>query len=165
MTSQMRFTKWGGKLHWVYPMEPLGSDEHGEWFGGRKGITLRRGYEEPVTQPHDFVQLIPAHGCWIAAFNDVAAETDIAVYIDVTTRPEVDGDVIHAVDLDLDVVRLRDGSVRVLDEDEFDEHRVLYGYPAEVVAQARATCDDLVARLTTATTAFEKTAVAWLAQL
>jgi hypothetical protein len=41
------------------------------------------------------------------------------------------------VDLDLDVCRLRaDGSVHLLDEDEFVEHRARYGFPAHVVDEA-----------------------------
>ncbi|WP_229072609.1 hypothetical protein [Actinoplanes sp. DH11] len=61
-TATMRFTKWGGRLHWCYPLEPLGSDEHGHWFGARAGILLRRGDEEPVRQRHDFLTLVPSAG-------------------------------------------------------------------------------------------------------
>ena len=50
-----------------------------------------------------------------------------------------------AIDLDLDVVRELDGRVWVDDEDEFAEHQVLFAYPPEVVAAARASCDRLVA--------------------
>ena len=41
------------------------------------------------------------------------------------------------VDLDLDVIRLRaDQQVLLLDEDEFAEHQVRYGYPADVISEA-----------------------------
>jgi predicted RNA-binding protein associated with RNAse of E/G family len=163
--TEMRFTKWGGHLHWHYQLEALGADAHGRWFAGRTGTVMRRGDEPPVGQPHDFVSLVPESGCWIATFNEPSADTDISVYIDVTTRPHLTGDVIHAVDLDLDVIRLRDGSVRVLDEDEFAEHRIRYGYPEEVATQARATTDQLVALLTAAVQPFEQAAARYLATL
>jgi hypothetical protein len=147
MGAEMRFTKWGGHPHWRYALEPLGEDGYGWWLGGRAGIPLRRGLEDPVVQPHDFVVLVPSHGSWIANWNDPAAGV-FAVYVDVTTDVRREDDVIHAVDLDLDVVRFSDGTVEVLDEDEFAEHQVRYGYPPEVVARARATTDDLVAALT-----------------
>ena len=51
------------------------------------------------------------------------------------------GTVVTAIDLDLDVVRLSDGEVFVDDEDEFAEHQVEFGYPAEVIAAARASGD------------------------
>ena len=41
------------------------------------------------------------------------------------------------IDLDLDVIRRRDGQVFLVDEDEFAEHRVKYGYPADVVTQSQ----------------------------
>ncbi|HWS34567.1 MAG TPA: DUF402 domain-containing protein [Actinoplanes sp.] len=158
MTVEMRFTKWGGRRHWVYRLEELGEDEHGQWFAGRTGTVMRRGEEPPVMYPHDFVNLVPAAGLWIATFSAVGPGDRIAVYIDVTTRPWIDGEAIHAVDLDLDVIRQEDGEVRVLDEDEFADHQVLYGYPPEVVEQARATTDDLVARLSAGVQPFESAA-------
>jgi uncharacterized protein len=161
MVTEIRFTKWGGKRHWRYPMEPLGSDRYGLWFGGRAGIMLRRGFEAPILQPHDFVVLVPTDGCWIASWNG-PGETDIAIYVDVTTEPCVQADVVSAVDLDLDVVQLRDGTVRVLDEDEFAEHQVSFGYPIEVVRLAHATTDGLVARLTAGTEPFRSVGAAWL---
>jgi hypothetical protein len=50
----------------------------------------------------------------------------------------------------------------VLDEDEFAEHQVRYGYPAEVVAGARAACDDLVRRITAGAEPFGTAGAAWL---
>jgi hypothetical protein len=143
MGAEIRFTKWGGKRHWRYPMESLATDRYGWWLGGRAGILLQRGWEDPIVQGHDFVVLVPPGSCWIASWNG-PGETDISVYVDVTTQPVRQGDVVHAVDLDLDVVRLRDGSVQVLDEDEFADHQVRYSYPTDVVTQARATADELV---------------------
>jgi hypothetical protein len=142
-------------------MLPLGSDRYGLWFGARAGILLQRGFEDPIVQQHDFVVLVPADGCWIANWNG-PGETDISIYVDVTSKPSVQPDVVSAVDLDLDVVRLRDGTVKVLDEDEFAEHQVRYSYPAEVVAQARATTDDLVARLTGQAEPFATVGSTWL---
>jgi uncharacterized protein len=162
MGVEMRFTKWGGKRHWHFVLEPLGTDRHGWWLCGRTGIQLRRGYEEPVLQPHDFVVLVPAEGDWIASFN---AAADPLIYVDVTSRPVCRPDAIEAVDLDLDVIRRRDGAVQVLDEDEFAEHQVKYGYPAELIARARATTDDLVARITAGDEPFGRAADTWLAKL
>jgi hypothetical protein len=160
MGVEMRFTKWGGKRHWHYLLDPLGNDRHGWWLGGRAGIAMRRGFEEPVRQPHDFVVLVPDEGDWIANWN---ASGDTAIYVDVTTRPVRGSETIEAVDLDLDVIRLRDGRVHILDEDEFAEHQLRYAYPSDVITQARATTDDLVARLAATTEPFGLTGETWLA--
>ena len=44
---------------------------------------------------------------------------------------------------------MRDGTVRVMDEDEFHAHQVKYNYPPQVVATAQATCDYLATHITT----------------
>ena len=62
-------------------------------------------------------------------------------YVDMTSLPEWDGDVVRAVDLDLDVIEQLDRTVIVDDQDEFDEHRVELGYPPEIVALAMSTRD------------------------
>ena len=160
MSVEIRFTKWGGKRHWHYHLESLGTDQYGWWLGGRAGIPVQRGDEEPMVQPHDFVVLVPAEGRWIANWNEA---TDTAIYVDVATTPVQLADAVEAVDLDLDVVRLRDGTVQVLDEDEFAEHQLLYGYPADVIAQAEATTAELVARITAATEPFGAVGAAKLA--
>jgi protein associated with RNAse G/E len=45
---------------------------------------------------------------------------------------------VRLVDLDFDVIVWRDRSVELVDEDEFEQHRVELGYPDELVAAARA---------------------------
>ena len=158
---EVRFTKWGGARHWRFTMTPLGRDEHGHWYGGRAGMTLQRGDEAPVLQPHDFVMIAPYDRWWVASFNGTG-ETDVAVYVDVATPPVVGTHSVESVDLDLDVIRLRDGSVRVLDEDEFAEHQVRYGYPADVIDRARRTTDELVDLVTGRTEPFGAVADGWL---
>jgi hypothetical protein len=155
----MRFTKWGGAPHWHFPMEALGSDDHGAWFMVRAGTRLQRGVEPPITRPDGFVVLVPRHGSWIASWNHL---DDVAVYVDVTTEPLADADCVTAVDLDLDVVRWRNGLVEVLDVDEFDSHQVDLGYPPDVVAGARATLVELVEAVEAEAPPFEATGQAWL---
>src|SRR5206468_12115191 len=95
-----------------------------------------------------------ARGWWMANWRG-PGPANISIYVDVSTQPTVADGVVSAVDLDLDVIRLRDGTVFVDDEDEFLAHQVRFGYPAEVVAQARAAADDLVAALTNGSEVFD----------
>lgn len=158
---EVRYTKWGGIEHWHFAMDVLGQDEYGRWFFGRAGMPIQRGSEPAVRQKRDFALLVPTEGCWTACFN---ADGDLEIYADVTTRPEVSADRVTAVDLDLDVVRFWDGRVAVLDEDEFAEHQVELGYPAELISQARATCDWLVDAVSARAEPFGQASVAWLAR-
>jgi uncharacterized protein len=66
-------------------------------------------------------------------------------YCNVAMPPNLDHDEIHWIDLDLDVQIFPDGTYAILDEDEFDEHKVKYGYPDDVQARARQAVDEIIA--------------------
>ena len=72
---------------------------------------------------------------------------------------------VTMVDLDLDVIRTRDGDLLLDDEDEFDEHRVTLGYPADVVALARRTADELMTAAAVGHEPFGPAGSRWLARL
>ena len=141
---RLELTKWGDHPHWAFTARWLGRDAHGDWIGIPQGTPMDRPgahYEPPVPQ----VGLVPSFALpddergWLATFH--AAPSHIWVYVDMTTPPVWDGSTVRAVDLDLDVIRGREGDVVVDDEDEFAEHRVSLGYPADVVSGAMASCD------------------------
>jgi hypothetical protein len=162
---EVRYTKWGGHEHWRFTLTPLGSDRFGWWLAGPAGTPQRRGQEPPIALDHDFVMLVPAVGSWTAFWNADGPASPFEVYVDVTTRPVRAPGVLTAIDLDLDVVRHRDGRVEVLDEDEFAEHRVRYGYPREVIDDARSTASWLVEAISARVAPFDDTGTAWLARV
>jgi hypothetical protein len=154
------FTKWGDRPHWHFECPRLGEDAFGVWLVGPPGTRLQRADEPPIAHRHGFVQLIPYTGEWIASFD---FDDWCEVYVDVTTAPVWDGGIVTCVDLDLDVIRRRDGRIELLDEDEFLEHQVRYGYPAAVIERARATADWLLEAVAARREPFGSTGAAWLA--
>jgi len=144
----VRFTKWDGSLHWHFDTVRLGDDAHGVWLGGGPGTPVRRGSEPAIIISPPFALLIPAEGWWTATFNPESGGSpfEYVIYVDICTPPEWDGDTVSAVDLDLDVAMRVDGTVAMLDEDEFEEHRIAMAYPAHIADQARASA---AARFTT----------------
>ena len=130
--------KWDGSQHRQTTMVYLGSDEYGRWLAIPTGIDARLPGSPSVNRAAH-VMLVPDDRCFLAHFN--AAPSQNAICADVTTAPEFGHDgngwVVAAADMDLDVVRRRDGRIWIEDEDEFAEHTVSYGYPADVVATTR----------------------------
>ncbi len=156
-------TKWGERPHWQFDGVFLGDDEHGAWVGFRAGTRFERPGAEFVAG-HDHVTLVPAVGDFLATFWPDGGRVE--VYVDVTGPPRWDGSVLHAVDLDLDVVRFPDGRVEVDDEDEFAEHQVAFGYPPDVVAAAEATCAAVLGAVRRRTPPFDHTtSTSWLTVL
>ena len=129
------FRKFPDHLHWQYTMHRFAEDEHGTWLWAPAGTVTRRGDELEQTVPCLFIKLI-SMGSWQSAIWNVAGKFE--VYVDINTPPRWHGDRVQMIDLDLDVVRYAaDGSVTILDEDEFAEHQHSLGYPAQLIDGAR----------------------------
>lgn len=45
------------------------------------------------------------------------------------------GNEAHFIDMDLDVILQKDLSYEVIDREEFEEHKVIFGYPEDLVAE------------------------------
>lgn len=176
---RVEMTKWGGVPHWEYDAVLLGSDVHGDWLGLAAGTEYSRPGRR-FTLPHDHVGLVPAgldassggHRPWhMAVFYSgggphwPALDSSVTVYVDMTTPPIWDGTTVRAVDLDLDVVRGANGRTIVDDEAEFAEHQVRYGYPADVVTGARASCKAVLAAVQAGVAPYDDTHETWLATL
>jgi uncharacterized protein len=166
---RMMFTKWGGHQHWTMDLLRLGEDGHGVWLGGPTGLRMSKPGTEVI---FDFpsVLLIPRGQPWTAAFNadvDKQVRAHCEVYIDIAAPAvwNTDGTEVTVIDLDLDVVRLWDGTVYVDDEDEFVEHQVRYNYPAEITELARRSCDDRRAALEAGAEPYASAYRAWLARV
>lgn len=158
--------KFDGSPHWHHSMIRLGEDEYGIWLGAPIGTIYSKGSQGAVYATEERrVMLFPHDAWWTALF--LAAPALLDVYCDVTAPAEWPhpGKVI-TVDLDLDVCRMRaDGSVLVVDEDEFALHQVRYGYPPDVVARAEATSGWLSAALRERTEPFDSRYRTWLDQV
>jgi protein associated with RNAse G/E len=140
---RVAFRKYDGTLHWNMTARLLGEDEHGVWAGVVDGtpIFLNERPMGPAESPH--VVLFPREGWWTGCFNAEPHPTEI--YCDIATVPVWPGSgEVTMIDLDLDVRRRRTGLVELLDEDEFAEHRVKFGYPPDVVAAAEAAAAHLM---------------------
>jgi protein associated with RNAse G/E len=133
---QVDYRKYDDTLHWNLRMRRLGEDEHGVWLGLPADGVTRKGHNPAISVPEAHVILFPRVSWWTATFNAAPRRTEI--YCDITTPPEwLSPDRVTMIDLDLDVLRERGTVAPILvDEDEFAEHQVLYGYPAAVIAAA-----------------------------
>ncbi len=124
-------------------MVRLGEDEYGVWVGLRSGGTVQRGTEPAKQHPHDLLSVIVDDAWFIPIFSP--ADPRFSLYVDICTPPVwTSDDRVETFDLDLDVAVAPDGTVSVLDEDEFDEHRVRYSYPEKLVVGARAATEHVL---------------------
>ncbi len=168
---RIQYLKHPDTPHWSHdPMIVLGEDEWGLWLGATPDTWFHKGLDgDPGADPptsfgarRPTLQLLVPNAWWTLVRNDGGR---YPWYVDVVVPPAIDGDVATMVDLDLDVIRTADGTVFVDDEDEFDHHRDLLGYPERWVDQARVTAARLVLDLERLAEPFDRVADAWLETL
>ncbi len=162
-----RWRKWDGAPHWVHECVYLGRDEWGDWVGQRDGWRSVRPGRDVVAEGAN-VTLVPPSGEYACTINE--SHPRIRIYIDLAwdvrwsdTAP----DEIEGIDMDLDVVRaLDERGLYIDDRDEWDEHRVHYGYPAPIVTRLEDLAVDLERRVGAFEAPFDDaTAARWLARL
>ena len=156
--------KWDGSPHWQHDCVFLGSDRWGDWVGQRSGWRSARPGRD-VTVDVDNLTLISPSGEWAATFNPAPAS--YAIYIDIAWDVRWQGGSPTAIDMDLDVIRARDGrGIWIDDRDEWEEHRVHYGYPLDIVTRLEQVALDLERAVTEEGAPFDTaTAAHWLAAL
>ena len=158
--------KFDGRPHRQVTARLLGEDVWGTWLATPRGtlVTYHYGRRSRGRTRADAVRLVPADRWWMAMF---LAEPDVRVaYCDVISPPQWTGPAeITVVDLDIDVIRYRDGRVEVEDEDEFAQHREELRYPPDIVAGARGAAAELWAALTLGEEPFASHYRHWLAQV
>ena len=141
-------------------MSVLGEDEHGVWLWAPRGTMLTRGDEPARRAETSFVKLIRPDGWWSAVWNE---RSRYEVYVDIATPATWEGDRVAMIDLDLDVVRMADdGSVVVLDEDEFVAHAAAMDYPPRLIDAARTAAAAVHLALEAATEPFGEAGRSWL---
>ncbi|MGO1629390.1 DUF402 domain-containing protein [Microbacterium sp.] len=140
-----QWRKWDGSPHWEHECVYLGSDRWGDWLGQRVGWrSFRPGRDMLLTSAS--VALMPAGRTdYVLTVN--AAPQRTRIYIDIAWDVRWHDGRPTAIDMDLDVVRRVDGTVFIDDEDEWEEHRELYGYPADVISALERTAGDLESRV------------------
>lgn len=131
--------KWGGRPHYRGLVRHLGDDDHGSWFWGPAGRTMYRGDVALFITQHDALSVVVPGSWWTPTWW--LGHPDVEVYININTPPVREPARIVTTDVDLDVVRYRDGRVEIVDQDEFELHQKLYGYPPEVIEAALTAAD------------------------
>ncbi|HYP19500.1 MAG TPA: DUF402 domain-containing protein [Chloroflexia bacterium] len=158
---EVRGFKWPCRRTTVAVACLLGEDEFGRWLGVVKGNPWwaadrsRSGVFET-----SFVKVVPSGTFWTACFNSV----DPVVDVDIVLPVRWVNDALEEVDLELDILRSADGSVRVRDREEFDRVREVWAMPGDVAALAEETCEQVRELVELGTEPFGEVGRVWLSR-
>ncbi len=159
--------KWPDSPHYEVSPRVLGDDAHGTWFGSRKGGTIKGPSGKEFLGEQDAIFCVPSSDWYLVHYWQ--DHPSVAIYVDICTPATWSDGLVSVIDLDLDVVRwtaAKGGHVELLDDDEFEEHRIALGYPDQLQADARRAAADILDRVTRAEPPFTLEAAApWFAAL
>jgi uncharacterized protein len=137
MGSQVEvvLSKYPDQPHYRYTAVLLGEDEHGAWLRCDTGDHVYRGAQLAYVRDISLLALVPTARHWWLAMWYPPSQDRYEVYVNINTPPQwIRAHRVEMIDLDLDVERWRDGTIDLLDEDEFAEHSARHAYPNELIA-------------------------------
>ncbi len=156
---EVRSFKWPRRPTSVTIARLLGEDHFGRWLGVARGDpwwTADRSHNGVFTE--SLVKLVPDNTFWTACFHPVDPVVDVDIVLPVNWA----GDMLEEVDLELDILRFANGSVHVRDQDKFEQVRLLWTMPEEIVTQAVATCEQIHRLVECSTEPFGQVGRMWL---
>lgn len=137
--------KYDGTLHYTLPAHLVADDGQCVWLHVRAGALLHhvtRGFERPMRRA---AELLYWRSAWYNIYVNYHPGGDLDYfYCNVSLPPRINGTTLVFVDIDLDVAIDPGGEVRLLDADEFEAHRVRYGYPPTLQHNARLAVLDII---------------------
>src|SRR5262245_38151308 len=158
---EVRVFKWPRRHTGVAMAYLLGEDEFGRWLGVTKGHPWwAADRSRSGVFVMSFVKVVPSGTFWTACFNPADPVVDVDIVLPVRW---VD-DVLEEVDLELDILRSADGSVRVRDREAFDQVREVWAMPDDIAAQAEATCERVRTLVERGAEPFGAVGCAWLSR-
>jgi uncharacterized protein len=157
---EVRGFKWPHRPTSVTVASLLGEDRFGRWLGATKGDPWwSADRSRSGVFDYSFIKLVPSGTFWTVCFHPVDPLVDVDIVLPVRWG---DG-VLEEVDLEVDILRCADGSVRVRDQDEFEVVRRVWSMPDEIAAQVEATCKRVRALVEQGAEPFGDVGRRWLA--
>ncbi|WP_281890200.1 DUF402 domain-containing protein [Paenibacillus sp. YYML68] len=99
----------------------------------------------------EWVSRVPGVSFFIPGewFNIVALmeEQGVRYYCNIASPPYVNGRVITYIDYDLDVIRMPAGDIHVVDQEEYERHKLLYHYSEVVHVKVKQGLSKLLQRV------------------
>jgi uncharacterized protein len=153
--------KHDGHLHrmwmqnWIFPKAALHQDHAKESMI----VTINSQTRIQESDGKEWTSRIPGISFFIPDqwFNIVALleEGGIRYYCNVASPAYIVDPVLTYIDYDLDVIVLPSGEVRVVDQDEYEEHKLVYDYPVIVQDKVQKGLDSLLNRIEHQTAPFQ----------
>lgn len=141
-TMNIQALKYGNRPHYEWNARLLEQNGDYVFVLAEYGRKLRHFTKNSVFTLNNWTIEFFSSSRWFTVAADIKDGRVVQYYCNINEPSVINGDDISFVDLDLDYV-WRNGEWAVVDEDEFELHRVKLGYPEELVRRARTELEQL----------------------
>ncbi|XSG76892.1 hypothetical protein ACP8Y2_07765 [Herpetosiphon llansteffanensis] len=138
----------------------LGADKFGHWLGIVAGSRWQASNGQQGTFEQAFVKLIPANAYWSACFNLSGKLIDV----DIVLPHQWNDQLVEEVDLEIDLLKMADGSIEIRDQAEFAAVCQRWPMPASLIEQVHSTTAQIYQQLATGIEPFKTVGALRLAQ-
>lgn len=107
------------------------------------------------TVPHDSIEIFMKNQ-WFSASFDVVDNQIVSAYCNIAHPPVFLENEVHFVDFDVDYIKRPERDWQVVDEDEFLENSIRYGYSEELKLRVYQELHDLIQRVENKTFPFNE---------
>lgn len=131
-TIIMKAYKYDGKLHYEQPLQLHKKNDSNIVLSGAKGRELTHYTRDAVYKfDQETLEFFFTDRWYTAALVFDDDGNVIHVYCNIALPCKISKDVVEFIDLDVDVV-VNEGTIEVIDIDEFEEHKIIYGYSKDL---------------------------------
>ncbi len=133
---QVHSTKYDGSLHYRYRMRLVHEEEKLLMLYAAPGEHVESYRGQMLTTRHS-LGLYWTDSFYNLTVNWTADWRPISHYINVATPASWNDGTLRFIDLDLDIIwRYNPEELILDDQDEFEAHKIQFGYPSELIAQS-----------------------------
>ncbi len=127
-TYTMKAYKYDGRIHYEQELDFVSRENEVLTLAGKKGRQLKHHTRNAIFSfDKNTLEYFFTDRWYTAALVFDEEGRVVQVYCNISKPAEIDDNIVSFVDLDVDVI-VKDGKIEVIDIDEFEEHKVLYGY-------------------------------------
>lgn len=138
----------------------LGADQFGHWLGIAAGSAWQHNNGQHGRFEQAFVKLIPSHAYWSACFN----LHDKLIDVDIVLPNQWHDQLVEEIDLEIDLLKLADGSIEIRDQAEFAAVCQRWPMSAAIIEQVHATTTQIYQQLQAQVEPFKHVGAQRLAQ-
>ncbi|MCM3749447.1 DUF402 domain-containing protein [Paenibacillus pasadenensis] len=143
-TIPIQARKYGGIPH--YEWETTLIEATGEYVlvkGERLRKLVHHSKGKTFIVDNPTLEFLPLNQ-WFTASVQLHPNGALSYYCNICMPPADKNGFIEFIDLDIDIIKQPGGDWEVVDEDEFREHAIKFGYPAELIARTESERDLLL---------------------